>query len=83
MLNGKKVVALLPIKANSERVKGKNFRMFSGKPLFKWILDTLLSIKDIWVVPMAYGPVGLGSSHAGNNIGNDIENRNKKDFFIP
>lgn len=47
MLNGKKVVALLPIKANSERVKGKNFRMFSGKPLFKWILDTLLSIKEI------------------------------------
>ena len=47
MLNGKKVVALLPIKANSERVKGKNFRMLSGKPLFKWILDTLLSIKEI------------------------------------
>lgn len=47
MLNGKKVVALLPIKANSERVKGKNFRMLSGKPLFKWILDTLLSIQEI------------------------------------
>lgn len=47
MLNGKKIVALLPIKANSERVKGKNFRMLSGKPLFKWILDTLLSIKEI------------------------------------
>jgi CMP-N-acetylneuraminic acid synthetase len=47
MLNGKKVVALLPIKANSERVKGKNFRILYGKPLFKWILDTLLSIKEI------------------------------------
>jgi CMP-N-acetylneuraminic acid synthetase len=47
MLKGKKVVALLPIKANSERVKGKNFRMLSGKPLFKWILDTLLSINEI------------------------------------
>ena len=47
MLNGKKVVALLPIKANSERVKGKNFRMLSGMPLFKWILDTLLSVKEI------------------------------------
>jgi CMP-N-acetylneuraminic acid synthetase len=47
MLNGKKVIALLPIKANSERVKRKNFRMLSGKQLFKWILDTLLSINEI------------------------------------
>jgi CMP-N-acetylneuraminic acid synthetase len=40
-------VALLPMKANSERVRGKNFREFNGKPLFRWILDTLLSIDDI------------------------------------
>ena len=39
-----KIVALLPMKANSERVKGKNFKIFNGKPLYKWILDTLLSI---------------------------------------
>ncbi len=42
-----KVVALLPMKANSERVKGKNFREFNGKPLFRWILDTLLSVDEI------------------------------------
>jgi len=35
-------VALFPMKANSERVKGKNFRLFCGKPLFKWVLDNLL-----------------------------------------
>lgn len=35
------------MKANSERVKGKNFREFNGKPLFRWTLDILLSIKDI------------------------------------
>ena len=40
----KRVVALLPMKANSERVKGKNFKNFGGKPLFKWVLDTLISI---------------------------------------
>jgi CMP-N-acetylneuraminic acid synthetase len=28
----KKIVALLPMKANSERVKGKNFRDLAGKP---------------------------------------------------
>jgi CMP-N-acetylneuraminic acid synthetase len=35
------------MKANSERVKGKNFRDFCGKPLFRWILDTLLEVKEI------------------------------------
>jgi len=40
-------VALLPMKAHSARVPGKNFRCFAGKPLFRWILDTLLSISAI------------------------------------
>ncbi len=43
----KQIVALLPMKANSERVKDKNFRDFCGKPLFCWILDTLLEVKEI------------------------------------
>mgnify|MGYP000167287087 CR=1 FL=1 len=45
-----KIVALLPMKANSERVKGKNFRDFGGKPLFRWMLDTLLSVAEIDLV---------------------------------
>lgn len=43
----KRVVALLPMKANSTRVKGKNFRGFCGKPLFRWILDSLLAVEEI------------------------------------
>jgi CMP-N-acetylneuraminic acid synthetase len=43
----RKIVALLPMKLHSERVKGKNFKQLAGKPLFKWILDTLLSVDDI------------------------------------
>jgi CMP-N-acetylneuraminic acid synthetase len=42
-----KVVALMPMKANSERVRGKNFRDFGGKPLFRWMLDTLKSVSEI------------------------------------
>src|SRR5690606_22475900 len=42
-----RIVALLPMKAHSERVKGKNFRVFCGKPLFRWILDTLLEVDEI------------------------------------
>lgn len=47
MIGQKKIVALLPMKANSTRVPNKNFRNFAGKPLFRWILDTLLSISEI------------------------------------
>lgn len=42
-----KNVALLPMKANSQRVPGKNFRELGGKPLFRWILDTLLESREI------------------------------------
>lgn len=45
--NSYKAVALLPMKANSERVRGKNFREFCGKPLFRWMLDTLLEVEEI------------------------------------
>jgi len=40
-------IALLPMKAHSARVSGKNFREFAGKPLFRWILDTLLEVAEI------------------------------------
>lgn len=38
------------MKANSQRVTGKNFRPLHGKPLFAWILDSLLAIRDIDLV---------------------------------
>ena len=44
------LVALLPMKANSDRIKGKNFKSFCGKPLFRWVLDTLLSCEDIELI---------------------------------
>jgi CMP-N-acetylneuraminic acid synthetase len=48
-MNDKKfnIVALLPMKAHSARVSGKNFRLFAGKPLFRWIFDTLHGIPEI------------------------------------
>lgn len=43
----RQIVALLPMKAHSERVPGKNFRPIAGKPLVKWILDALLEVDDV------------------------------------
>ena len=46
----KRIVALLPMKAHSERVPGKNFRPMAGKPLMRWILDALLDVDAITMV---------------------------------
>ena len=37
-----KIVALVPMKHNSVRVPGKNFRDFAGQPLFYYIMESLL-----------------------------------------
>ena len=58
-----KVVALLPMKANSERVKGKNFRDFGGKPLFRWMLDTLISMSEIDAVVINTDARNILSEH--------------------
>ena len=42
-----RIVALLPMKGNSERVPGKNFKPLGHKPLFRWMLDTLIEIDQI------------------------------------
>jgi len=42
-----KIVAIVPIKHESTRVPGKNYRLMNGKPLYYWILKTLLSTREI------------------------------------
>lgn len=41
------VIALIPIKFNSNRVKGKNYRSMNGKPLYWYVLNTLMKTKSI------------------------------------
>lgn len=47
MIDNKRLTALLPMKAHSARVVSKNFRDIAGKPLFRWILDAMLSVEEI------------------------------------
>jgi CMP-N-acetylneuraminic acid synthetase len=42
-----KIAALVPMRHHSQRVPGKNFRNLAGKPLFHYILDTLLQCPEI------------------------------------
>jgi CMP-N-acetylneuraminic acid synthetase len=42
-----KVAALVPMRHHSQRVPGKNFRPLAGKPLFYYIVETLLGVPEI------------------------------------
>jgi CMP-N-acetylneuraminic acid synthetase len=41
------IVALVPMRHHSQRVPGKNYRPLAGKPLFHYIIETLLVIPEI------------------------------------
>lgn len=45
-----KVVAIVPMRHLSERVPGKNYRMFAGEPLYRRILSTLMSCQEVEAV---------------------------------
>ena len=45
-----KVVAIVPMRHLSERVPGKNYRMFAGEPLYRRILTTLMSCREVEAV---------------------------------
>ena len=42
-----KIVSLLPMKEHSERVPNKNMRDFCGRPLYHWVMKSLLASKFI------------------------------------
>lgn len=42
-----RVVALVPMRHHSVRVPGKNYRTLAGKPLYRHIIETLLSCPEI------------------------------------
>jgi len=41
-LSSPEIVALVPMRHHSERVPGKNYRLLHGRPLYAYILDSLL-----------------------------------------
>ena len=41
------IAALVPMRHHSERIPGKNYRLFAGKPLYHHIVQTLLECPEI------------------------------------
>ena len=46
----KRIAALVPMRHDSQRVPGKNYRMLAGRPLYSYILETLLACPEISTV---------------------------------
>lgn len=44
------IAAFVPMKGHSERVPGKNLRPLAGRPLYHWIIDSLLQVERITTV---------------------------------
>src|SRR5512140_2172100 len=42
-----KIAALVPMRHHSQRVPGKNYRLLAGKPLYQYIIETLLAVPEI------------------------------------
>ena len=45
-----RIVALVPMRHDSERVPGKNYRPFDGRPLYHHVVDSLLACPSISTV---------------------------------
>ena len=69
-----RVVALLPMKAHSARVKSKNFATFAGRPLYQWMLSTLVAMEEldqIYINTDAHAELdasGLGELETGGKV---------------
>lgn len=42
-----RIAALVPMRHNSERVPGKNYRLMAGKPMYAHIIESLLGVPEI------------------------------------
>lgn len=67
----KTIAALLPMRHSSERVPGKNYRNFAGKPLFFHITESLLKCKLITTVVIDTDSptvIELSKKHFGDSV---------------
>lgn len=47
---GDGIAAFVPMKGHSERVPGKNIRPLAGRPLYHWIVETLLAVEQVTTI---------------------------------
>jgi CMP-N-acetylneuraminic acid synthetase len=69
------IVALLPMKGHSERVTGKNLRPLAGRPLYHWIMESLLAVERISSVVVDTDSEQIAEDVARSFLGVSIRER--------
>lgn len=73
MLNGKRVVAIIPARGGSKSVPGKNIRPLGGKPLLAWAIDVAKQVSNIDRVIVSTDDAQIGS--IARNYGAEVYTR--------
>ena len=58
MINGKKVLAIIPARGGSKRLPNKNILPLSGKPLIEWTIKAAKAIAGIDQIMIFYIIIG-------------------------
>ena len=67
------VVALMPMKAHSERVPNKNLRTLCGRPLFCWMLEALSQAESVREIVINTDFASLFLDYAGAEVPADMQ----------
>lgn len=47
MINGKRILAVIPARSGSKRLPGKNIKELAGKPLIQWTIESAINCKEV------------------------------------
>jgi len=70
MLNGKRVIAVIPARGGSKSVPGKNIRLLRGKPLLAWSIDVAQQVSEIDRIIVSTDDAEISS--VGKNYGAEV-----------
>jgi len=73
MLNGKRVVAVIPARGGSKSVPGKNIRSLGGKPLLAWSIEVARQVSEIDRIIVSTDDAQIAS--VGRAHGAEVYNR--------
>lgn len=68
MIDGARALGLIPARAGSERLKGKNTRPFAGRPLIDWTLDAALGSGLLDAVAVTTDDAAVSAAASGRGV---------------
>lgn len=73
MLNGRRVIAVVPARGGSKSVPGKNIRPVGGKPLLSWSIDVAKAVTEIDRIIVSTDDAEIAA--VGRNSGAEVYER--------